>query len=122
MTQKQKAFCDEYLKSLNASKSAVLAGYSAKTSRAISRELMTKPHIKSYISERLKKMDNIRIASLNETLETITKAMRLDLHEFPKEVLKACELMLKRYSIDDTKDNTLEIIIKKASDADENQC
>jgi len=56
LTIKEEKFCLEYVKTGNGSKSAIEAGYSAKTSRAIASKLLTKV----YISERIQHLkDNI---------------------------------------------------------------
>lgn len=51
MTPKQKAFCQEYLKDLNATQAAIRAGYSAKTAHVIGAENLTKPIIASYLQQ-----------------------------------------------------------------------
>lgn len=98
MTPKQKAFCDYYLISFNATESAKKAGYSEKTARSIGVENLTKPVIKAYLAERMQKLDNNRIASIEEVLEKITSVMRNDLSK-NFEILKACELLGKRYGL-----------------------
>ena len=49
LTVKQKKFADEYIKTGNATQSAITAGYSKKTARAIGQENLTKLDIKQYI-------------------------------------------------------------------------
>lgn len=51
LNDKQKLFCQEYLKDLNATKAAIRAGYSEKTARNIACENLTKPNIQQYIQE-----------------------------------------------------------------------
>lgn len=53
LTAKQKRFVDEYIITLNATESAINAGYSQKTSGDIGHENLQKPHIRMYIDERL---------------------------------------------------------------------
>lgn len=53
---KQRRFVDEYLKDSNGAQAAIRAGYSAKTARAIASELLTFPHVKAAIEERLQKV------------------------------------------------------------------
>ena len=48
-TAKQLRWIDEYLVDFNGSASAVRAGYSPKTARAIACELLTKPHIQAVL-------------------------------------------------------------------------
>ena len=56
MTDKEKLFCIEYLKDLNATKSAIRAGYSEKTAYSIGSENLKKPEIKNRIDENKKKI------------------------------------------------------------------
>lgn len=51
LTEKQKRFCEEYLIDLNATQSAIRAGYSEKTSYSIGCENLIKPEIQNYIAE-----------------------------------------------------------------------
>lgn len=51
LTEKQKAFCDEYIIDFNASRAAISAGYSEKTARAIAAENLTKPYIQEYLAK-----------------------------------------------------------------------
>ncbi|SMC52679.1 terminase small subunit [Pedobacter nyackensis] len=53
LTDKQKRFCEEYLKDFNGTRSAIAAGYSENTAAVISAENLTKPNIKEYLNERL---------------------------------------------------------------------
>jgi hypothetical protein len=52
LTDKQLAFCTEYLKDSNATRAAVAAGYSPHTAHAIGHNLLQKPHIQKWISEK----------------------------------------------------------------------
>ena len=49
LTTKQLRWIDEYLVDFNGAASAVRAGYSPKTARAIACELLTKPHIQAVL-------------------------------------------------------------------------
>jgi phage terminase small subunit len=49
---KQKLFCEEYLKDLNATQAALRAGYSPKTAAAIGLENLEKPIIKEFLAEK----------------------------------------------------------------------
>lgn len=53
LTDKQKIFCQEYIKDLNATQAAIRAGYSEETARSIASENLSKPDIKAEI-DRLK--------------------------------------------------------------------
>ena len=81
LTEKQKRFCDEYLIDLNATQAAIRAGYSKKTAFTIGNENLKKPYIKDYIDERLKQLEDERIAKADEVLKYLTKGMRQELTE-----------------------------------------
>ena len=49
LSPKEEKFCYEYVLHLNATKAAILAGYSEKTARSIGCENLTKPHIQKRI-------------------------------------------------------------------------
>ena len=49
MTEKQKRFCDEYLISLNATQSAIKAGYTKKYANTNASKLLQNTTIKEYI-------------------------------------------------------------------------
>lgn len=76
MTLKQQRFADEYIITGNATQSAIKAGYSKKTARAIANENLMKPYIKEYIDERLAKLESEKIATQEEVLQYLTSVMR----------------------------------------------
>ena len=76
LTAKQQRFCDEYLIDLNATQAAIRAGYSEKTAYSTGNENMKKPEIKAYIDERLKEMENQRIATATEIMMYLTSVVR----------------------------------------------
>ena len=81
LTEKQKAFADYYIESLNATQSAIRAGYSIECARSIGYENLTKPHIKSYIDERLELLDRVRIMNINEALIRLSEKARGESYE-----------------------------------------
>ena len=115
LTIKQKKFADEYIISGNATQAAINAGYSEKTARKIGSENLTKPDIKSYIDERMKKLEEEAIADQAEVLKFLTRIMRdeekeevlVNIGNFEQEIqtmkvsakdrIKAAELLGKRY-------------------------
>lgn len=105
LNEKQKAFCDHYIKTLNATEAAILAGYSKKTARSIGAENLTKPYIKDYIELQLAKMEEARIADATEVLQYLTGVMRgeirdqFDLDASLQDRTKAAELLGKRYKL-----------------------
>lgn len=76
LTPKQKKFADNYIKSGNATQSAIDADYSKKTARSIGQENMTKPDIKSYIDERMQQIEDEKIADATEVLQYFTSVLR----------------------------------------------
>ena len=76
LTAKQKRFCDEYLKDMNAKQAAIRAGYSEKTAHSIGNENLKKPELKKYITDRMKEKDANLIADKDEVLQHLTSVMR----------------------------------------------
>lgn len=114
MTVKQKKFADEYIKTGNATQSAVAAGYNEKSARQIGAENLSKPYINAYISEQLEKIESHKVMNANEALQRITMIARgesvakqwftvgkeLVLEDVPPttgEILNASKEILKRY-------------------------
>ena len=81
MTPKQQKFCDEYIKTGNATQSAINAGYSKKTAKQIGQQNLTKLDLKAYIDERLKQLEDERIADANEVMKFLTSVMRGEVTE-----------------------------------------
>lgn len=76
LTEKQKRFADEYIKSGNAKDAAIKAGYSEKTAKVAGYENLTKPYLKNYIDERMKVIEDNRIMTAKEAVEFLTKVVR----------------------------------------------
>jgi len=116
LNEKQRAFAEEYIKSLNLTQAAIFAGYSSKTAKQQGSRLFTNADVKSYIEKRLRDMENKRIADAEEVLEYLTSVVRGEMTEeqviFDKEGStiaelkagvkdrnKAAELLGKRYAL-----------------------
>lgn len=105
LTPKQKAFADYYIEFGNATEAARRAGYSKKTAAVIGTENLIKPNIKQYIDERLKEIEDERIADGKEVLQYLTKVMRgeekdqFGLDASLQDRTKAAELLGKRYRL-----------------------
>ena len=116
-TEKQRRFCDEYIKTGNATQAAIAAGYSQKTAPFIGSENLKKPYIRARIDERLAELQSERTADAQEVLEYLTSVMRGE-HTEPclrlvgegiqcieqvevsaRDRLKAAELIGKRYGL-----------------------
>lgn len=123
MKEQYKIFCDTYIKTFNASESYLTAFPNVKTSTAMVNgcKLLKKEEIQDYLKERYKEASNERIADVQEVLETLTRVMRqeeteqtvvtkmvgngmseveiVDKKPSLREVLKAAELLGKRYAM-----------------------
>ncbi|MCH3922374.1 terminase small subunit [Limosilactobacillus sp.] len=76
LTAKQRLFADEYIKSGNATQSAIKAGYSPRTVRSIGQENLTKPDIKAYIDAKMAEIESHKIADAKEVLQFYTRVLR----------------------------------------------
>lgn len=119
LTERQKAFCDYYIETLNATESYKKAGYSVKTdgvARVNASRLLANANVRKYIEERMKQKESDRIASQDEVLEFLTRVMRgQEVEEVvgftkhgaikekktpsAKDRVKAAELLGKRYML-----------------------
>jgi len=113
LTEKQKAFCDYYIESLNATESYKKAYNCTNetTARTNGAKNLQKPSIKKYIEEQLQQMQSNRIADATEILEYLTKGMRQELEEEVVVVVNTGEFM-----------NEPQIVKKKISIKDSNKC
>lgn len=121
LTPKQKAFAEYYIETGNATESAIKAGYSKKTARVIGQENLLKPALKNYIDEKMKELEDQRIAKADEVLKYLTRVIRGEETEqvvvtenigdfmsearvinkelSAKDKIKAAELLGKRYRL-----------------------
>ena len=76
LTNKQLKFCDEYIKSGNATKSAVAAGYSKKTAYSMPNQLLKKLEVKQYIKAQMDEIKSAKIADATEILELLSRIAR----------------------------------------------
>ena len=144
LNARQKAFCEYYVASGNATDAAIKAGYKEKNARKIGSENLTKMDIKAYVKELMDKAESERIASAEEVLQHLTAIMRGEIQEevvviegngdysssasiikkqvSAKERIKAAELLGKRHALftDKTKiEGTLPVMIVGEDDLDE---
>jgi len=79
LTDKQEMFCQEYLVQLNATKSAIQAGYSEQTAHSIGHENLSKPEIKARIKQlqesRMEQLKQGHMTILNEIYNNATSNM-----------------------------------------------
>lgn len=113
MTDKQKRFCDEYLKDCNGAGAARRSGYSSTSAGG----LLKQPEVQEYLKTQMEEIHNEKIADVREISEYLTSVMRGSCGEqtktsisddretttyitvSAKERLKAAELMGKRYGL-----------------------
>lgn len=106
MTPKQRAFCDYYIECANASEAARRAGYSPNTAFRSGQENMQKPAIKEYIADRMKQIEDKRIAKAEEVMQFLTSTMRgevkdqFGLDPTLSDRLDAAKQLQKRYGLD----------------------
>ena len=76
-TERQKAFADEYIRNGgNAKQAAIKAGYSEKNADSNGWRLLGYVQVKAYINQRQQKIENGRIATLQEIQELRSRIMR----------------------------------------------
>lgn len=89
---RQLAFINEYVKTLNATQSAISAGYSESGARVQGHRLLNTPHIRERIDEELKmRADECKVDT--DLILTHLKELALDSNILPKDRLKALDLL-----------------------------
>ena len=78
MTHRQELFIQEYIKTGNATNSAIKAGYSKRTAKSIGQRLLTFVDIKKRIEELNQKITNNNIMTANGRQEYLTKLINSD--------------------------------------------
>lgn len=144
LNARQKAFCEFYVVSGNATDAAIKAGYSESYAKDRIHTLIKNVGISRYIDELMQKLESKRIASAEEVLQNLTAMMRGEIQEevvivegegdgvssariikkqvSAKERIKAAELLGKRHALftDKTKiEGTLPVMIVGEDDLDE---
>lgn len=99
MTEKQKRFCLEYIKSGNATAAAKAAGYSSCTAYSIGAENLKKPEIQNYINEHFEHTETKGVAAAQEVLKFFSDVMR-DKDAPLTNRIKAAENLAKRLGVD----------------------
>ena len=115
LTQKQRLFADEYIKSGNATQAAIKAGYANEVS---GRENLRKPTVKAYIDAKMAEIESHKIADAKEVLKFYTRVLReeeteevamatardvITIRKKPsmKDKLSAARELMKRYPLAD---------------------
>lgn len=116
LTAKQQLFADEYIKSGNATQSAIKAGYNVKSAKVIGAQNLSKLNIKDYIDAKMAEIESHKIADAKEVLQYLTRVLRgEEAEEIPdnvnggtikrppliKDRTVAAREIMKRYPLDD---------------------
>lgn len=102
MNQRQRAFCEAYLLSGNATEAAIKAGYSPKSARSIGQRLLTFADIREYLAQRNAQIIAENTATLEEIYSFWTVTMR-DQASKPADRLKTSELLSKALTLERTR-------------------
>ena len=111
LTPKQRRFCEEYLKSGNATEAAKKAGYKETSCRVIAAENLSKPAISAYIKRRMDEQEAALVADANEVLQFYSAVMRGEVKDqFGMDAsisyqLKAADSLAKRPAAAELKPN-----------------
>lgn len=105
LTEKERIFADEYIKTTNATQSAIKAGYSEKTASSKGSQLLRKVKVRQYIDEVMDKRSKNTIATADEVLQYLTRVMNgeekdaFGLDVSVNDRTKAAELLGKRHML-----------------------
>lgn len=111
LTPKQKRFCEEYLKSGNATDAAKKAGYKEKAAHSVGAENLRKPAIATYIKRRMGEQEAALVADANEVLQFYSAVMRGEVKDqfgidaSLSDRLKAADSLAKRLAAAELKPN-----------------
>lgn len=105
LTEKERIFADEYIKTTNATQSAIKAGYAENSASVTGSKMLRKPKVRQYIDAVMNERSKNTIATADEVLEYLTRVMcgeekdafGLDVSVADK--TKAAELLGKRHML-----------------------
>jgi phage terminase small subunit len=105
MNEKQKRFCDEYLKDLNASKAAIRAGYSKNRAKEIGYQLLHKTTLQKYLKTKLEKIEKLNDLTIEKVIKELQK-IGFDIEPdgeimFYTNKIKALEILLEYLQLKD---------------------
>ena len=105
LTEKERIFADEYIKTTNATQSAIKAGYAENSASVTGSKMLRKPKVRQYIDEVMNERSKNTIATADEVLEYLTKVMNgeekdaFGLDTSIADRTKAAELLGKRHML-----------------------
>ena len=105
LTEKERIFADEYIKTTNATQSAIKAGYSEKTASSKGSQLLRKVKVRQYIDAVMNERSKNTIATADEVLQYLSRVMNgeekdaFGLDVSVADRTKAAELLGKRHML-----------------------
>ena len=105
LTEKERIFADEYIKTTNATQSAIKAGYAENSASVTGSRMLRKPKVRQYIDAVMNERSKNTIATADEVLEYLTKVMNgeekdaFGLDASIADRTKAAELLGKRHML-----------------------
>lgn len=105
LTEKERIFADEYIKTTNATQSAIKAGYAENSASVTGSKMLRKPKVRQYIEAVMNERSKNTIATADEVLEYLTRVMcgeekdAFGLDVSVADRTKAAELLGKRHML-----------------------
>lgn len=105
LTEKERIFANEYIKTTNATQSAIKAGYAENSASVTGSKMLRKPKVRQYIDAVMNERSKNTIATADEVLEYLTKVMNgeekdaFGLDASIADRTKAAELLGKRHML-----------------------
>lgn len=105
LTEKERIFADEYIKTTNATQSAIKAGYAENSASVTGSKMLRKPKVRQYIDTVMNERSKNTIATADEVLEYLTRVMcgeekdAFGLDVSVADRTKAAELLGKRHML-----------------------
>ena len=105
LTEKERIFADEYIKTTNATQSAIKAGYAENSASVTGSKMLRKPKVRQHIDAVMNERSKNTTATADEVLEYLTKVMNgeekdaFGLEASFADRTKAAELLGKRHML-----------------------
>lgn len=105
LTEKERIFADEYIKTTNATQSAITAGYAENSASVTGSKMLRKPKVRQYIDAVMSERSKNTIATADEVLQYLSRVMNgeekdaFGLDVSVADRTKAAELLGKRHML-----------------------
>ena len=105
LTKKEQIFADEYIKTTNATQSAIKAGYAENSASVTGSKMLRKPKVRQYIDAVMSERSKNTIATADEVLQYLSRVMNgeekdaFGLDVSVADRTKAAELLGKRHML-----------------------